>query len=52
MTPDYFALNYRPISLPSNVSKIFEKVIHSGLNLFLEQNNHLYPNQFGFRMDY
>ena len=33
--------NYRPISLLSNISKIFEKVIHSRLNLFLEQHNHL-----------
>ena len=44
--------NYRPISLLSNISKIFEKVIHSRLNLFLEQNNHLYPYQFDFQIDY
>ena len=44
--------NYRPIYLLSNISKIFEKVIHSRLNLFLEQNNHLYPYQFGFQIDY
>ena len=44
--------NYRPISLLSNISKIFEKVIHSRLNLFLEQNNHIYSYQFGFRIDY
>ena len=30
---------------------MFEKVIHSRL-IFLEQNNHLYPYQFGFRIDY
>ena len=40
--------NYRPISLLSNISKIFEKVIHCRLNLFLEQNNCLYPFQFVF----
>ena len=28
--------NYRPISLLSNISKIFEKVIHSRLNFILE----------------
>ena len=30
--------NYRPISLLSNISKMFEKVIHSKLNLLLEQH--------------
>ena len=40
--------NYLTISLLSNISKIIEKVIHSRLNLLLEQNNHLYPCQFGF----
>ena len=44
--------NYRPISLLSNINKIFEKVIHSRLNFFLEQHNHLYPYQFGFRTEY
>ena len=44
--------NYRPISLLSNISKIFEKLIHCRLNLFLEQSNCLYPFQFGFRLNY
>ena len=44
--------NYRPISLLSNIIKIFEKVIHCRLNLFLEQNNCLYPFQFRFRLNY
>ena len=44
--------NCRPISLLSNISKIFEKVIHCRLNPFLEQNNCLYPFQFGFRLNY
>ena len=35
--------NYRPITLLSNISKIFEKVIHCRLNLLLEQNNCPYP---------
>ena len=44
--------NYRPISLFSNMCKIFEKAIHCRLNLFLEQNNCLYPFQFGFLLNY
>ena len=44
--------NYRPILLLSNISKVFEKVIHCRLNLFLEQNNRLYPFQLGFRLNY
>ena len=44
--------NYRPISLLPNTSKIFEKVIHSRLNFFLEQHNLLYTYQFGFCIAY
>ena len=50
--PRLLCNNYRPILLLSNISKIFEKVIHCRLNLFLEQNNCLYPFQFGFRPNY
>ena len=41
--------NYRPISLLSNISKIFEKIIHARLSVFLSANNILYEKQFGFR---
>ena len=41
--------NYRPISLLSIFSKIFEKVMHKKLYEFLEKNNVLYSLQFGFR---
>ena len=41
--------NYRPISLLSNISKIFEKLIHARLSVFLSTNNILYEKQFGFR---
>ena len=41
--------NYRPISLLSNIEKIFEKVIYSRLIDFLNQFNQIYARQFGFR---
>ena len=40
--------NYRPISLLLNISKIIEKLVHRQLYGFLEFNNYLYANQFGF----
>ena len=45
-------LDKRPILLLSSINKIFEKVIHCRLDLFLEQNNRLYPFQFGFQLNY
>ena len=44
--------NYRPISLLSNIEKIFEKLMHSRLNEFLEERQILYYKQFGFRKDF
>ena len=41
--------NYRPISLLSVFSKIFEKIVHKRLYDFLEMNNALHTLQFGFR---
>ena len=41
--------NYRPISLLSIFHKIFEKAMYQRLNDFLEMNEIIYPNQFGFR---
>ena len=41
--------NYRPIPLLSNISKIFEKIIHARLSVFLSTNNILHEKQFGFR---
>ena len=41
--------NYRPISLLSNIDKIFEKLMYSRLIQFLEKFNCIYPLQFGFR---
>jgi len=41
--------NYRPISVLPLMSKIFEKVAYRQLYKYLEQNNILSENQFGFR---
>lgn len=41
--------SYRPISLLSSVSKIFEKIIKSILDKYLESNNIIPREQFGFR---
>ena len=41
--------NYRPISLLSIFSKIMEKLMASRLNIFLDLNSIIIPNQFGFR---
>ena len=39
--------NYRPISLLSNLDKILEKLMHNRLYKFLNDNNIIYPLQFG-----
>ena len=41
--------NYRPISLLSNLGKLIEKLIHSRMNIFLENHKRFYKSQFGFR---
>jgi hypothetical protein len=41
--------NNRPISLLSTSSKVLEKVMHNRLNHYLQNNNILVPEEFGFR---
>ena len=41
--------NYRPISVLSVLSKVFERVVHERLYNFMDKNKLLYPRQFGFR---
>lgn len=41
--------SYRPISLLSSISKIFEKLILSRLDEHIQRNNILMDEQFGFR---
>jgi hypothetical protein len=44
--------NYRPISLLSCFSKIFEKVVANRLTFYLDLNNLINNNQFGFRKNH
>ena len=44
--------NYRPISLLSNIEKIYEKVMNSRVASFLDSQNLIYFRQFGFRKSY
>ncbi|XP_065662580.1 uncharacterized protein LOC136085218 [Hydra vulgaris] len=41
--------NYRPISLLSNLSKLFEKAMFQRLEHFLEKHKFIYKHQYGFR---
>ena len=41
--------NYRPISLLSCFSKIYEKIMHARLTKFLKENSIIYGSQYGFR---
>ena len=41
--------NYRPITFLSNLGKLIEKLIHSRINIFLENYKCFYKNQFRFR---
>lgn len=41
--------NYRPISVISNIGKVFEKALKSRLLNFIEKNNIICNTQFGFR---
>ena len=44
--------NYRPISLLPSVSKIFEKAVYDQLVAYLNTNNYLCNNQYGFRAEH
>ena len=43
---------YRPISLLSNISKLYEKAMHIWLTNFLRKNKVLFSYQFGFQNNY
>ena len=44
--------NYRPISLLSNLSKLYERCMHTRLYDFLAKSDTFYEFQFGFRKQY
>ena len=41
--------NYRPISLLSNINKIFEKIMYDRVYKFMSNQNSFFEKQFGFR---
>ena len=41
--------NFRPISLLPSISKMFERILHSRIISFIEKDDILSNNQFGFR---
>ena len=44
--------NYRPISVLSFFSKVFEKVMYNHLIDFIDDNNILSKHQFGFKKNH
>ena len=44
--------NYRPISLLPIVGKVIEKIMHTQLSGYLNQNKILFPSQYGFRKNH
>lgn len=45
-------LNYRPISLTSNICKLLEHIIHTQIINYLEDHNIIHKYQHGFRRGY
>lgn len=47
--PAHMTTNYRPISLLTSFTKVFERCVKARLVKFIEENDILSPSQFGFR---
>ena len=45
-------MNYRPISLLSNLNKILEKLVKTRLQRFINKHSIMYNLQFGFRQNH
>ena len=41
--------NYRPVSLLTSISKVFEKVVFTQLYEYIDKHNLFYSRQYGFR---
>ena len=52
MGENWLMENYRPISLLSTLSKVFERVVFEQLYEYLHSKNLLYRSQYGFRKDH
>jgi hypothetical protein len=46
---NYLFNNYRPISILSSFSKVYEKVMYSQIYQYFNENNLLFDSQYGFR---
>ena len=44
--------NYRPISILTFISKIFEKILYNHISQFMDRNDTICSNQFGFRKNH
>ena len=49
LTEEIIKNNYRPISVLSFFSKIFEKIMYNNVVNFMDKNDTFYKYQFGFR---
>ena len=45
----HFLENYRPVSLLSSVSKVFEKAVYDQLTLYFNEHDYFNHSQYGFR---
>ena len=44
--------NYRPISILTFISKVFEKILYNHISQFMDRNDIICSNQFGFRKNH